>query len=149
MHLPKPYLVIGLVALISIIFTACTTQASIPTPSPIPTPAPTPKSESQNPAVIIDRTGREWDVTHARDTYGMDPRYFNYGLGLGAIRSVDNPTILEEGVTGYPDADSNIQVFGVDHNGEQRAYSVGALTRHEVFNDVYPGESNQYLAVTY
>ena len=99
--------------------------------------------------VITDRTGREWDITHAHNVYGMDPHYFNYGLGLGAINSVDDPTLLEEGDSGYPDPDSNIQVFGVNHNGEQRAYSVSALTRHEVFNDVYPGESNQYLAVTY
>ena len=108
-----------------------------------------PREGGMENLVITDRTGREWDITHARDVYGMEPHYFNYGLGLGAIRSVDVPTVLKEGDSGYPDPGSNIQVFGVNHNGEQRAYSVGALNRHEVFNDVYPGESNQYLAITY
>jgi ABC-type Fe3+-hydroxamate transport system substrate-binding protein len=144
-------IVISVVTMFVLLFTACTIQTPSPTPSPIPapTPAPGPESESENPAVIRDRTGRVWDVTPARDIYDMNPDYFNYGLGIGAIPSVDNPTILEEGAPGYPDSDSRTQVFGVEHNGEQRAYSVRALTRHEVFNDIYPGDSNQYVAVTY
>ena len=137
----KGNLVIIIAALSALLFTACTVQA--------PAPGPTPESESENTAFIKDRKGRSWDVTHARDVYDMNPDYFNYGLGIGAIPSVDNPTVLEEGDPGYPGSDSRIQVFGINHNGEQRAYSVSALTRHEVFNDVYPGASNQYLAVTY
>jgi hypothetical protein len=108
-----------------------------------------PETSGTPPGIITDRTGRDWDVTHARDVYSMNPSYFNYGLGIGAIPSVDDPTVFEEGDSGYPDPDSRIQVFGINRNGEQRAYSVSALTRHEVFNEVYPGESNQYLAVTY
>ena len=114
-----------------------------------PSSAPSPETEGENTAIIRDRTGRAWDVTHARDVYGMNPDYFNYGLGIGAIRSVDDSTVLEEGDPGYPDSDSDIPVFGVNHNDEQRAYNFVALNRHEVFNDVYPGESEQYLAVTY
>ena len=144
-------IVISVVILFALLFTACTTQAPDPKPSttPTPTPAPAPEPESGNPVFIMDQTGRLWDVTHARDIYDMNPAYFNYGLGIGAIPSVDDPTVLEERDPGYPSSDSQIQVFGVNHNGEQRAYSVSALTRHEVFNDVYPGESNQYLAVAY
>ena len=145
----KGNVVIIVVTLFVLLFTACTIQAPSPTPSPIPAPVLAPESESENTAVIRDRTGRLWDVTHARDVYGMNPDYFNYGLGIGAIPSVDNPIILKEGASGYPSSDSHIQVFGVNHNGEQRAYSVSALTRHEVFNDVYPGESNQHVSVAY
>jgi len=108
-----------------------------------------PSNVGKNRVIITDRTGREWDVTHARDVYGMNPDYFKYGLGIGAIPSVDDPTVLEQGDSGYPNSDSRIPVFGVNHNGEQRAYSVTALSRHEVFNDIFPGESNQYLAVAY
>ena len=129
----------------AVVFTACTAE----TTSPQPNPALAPKSQSKNLAIITDRTGREWDVTHARDVYSMNPDYFNYGLGVGAIPSVDKPTVLEEGNPGYPDANSRTPVFGVDHNGEQRAYSISALTQHEVFNDIYPGDANQYVAVTY
>ena len=149
----KRNIVISFVVLFALLFTACTapspTPSPIPTPTPAPAPAPAPESESENTAVIRDRTGRVWDVTYARDVYDMKPDYFNYGLGIGAIPSVDNPTVLEEGDSGYPDPDSHALVFGVNHNGEQRAYSVSALSRHEVFNDVYPGESNQYVAVAY
>jgi hypothetical protein len=141
----------GLVTMLAIIITACSGQANGPTPSPIPTPdpAPSPQLEQGTTATIKDGTGRLWDVTHARDVYDMNPDYFNYGLGIGAIPSVDAPTLLEEGAPGYPDSDSRIQVFGVNHDGEQRAYSVSALTRHEVFNDIYPGESNRYVSVAY
>ncbi|MFC1917238.1 hypothetical protein ACFLXH_01115 [Chloroflexota bacterium] len=112
-------------------------------------PVESPPNAGGKRAIITDRTGREWEVTHAQDTYGMNPNFYNYGLGVGAIASVDNPTIIAEGEPGYPGADSNIRVFGVDHNGEQRAYSLSALAGHEVFNDIYPGESEKYLAVTF
>ena len=143
--MPKPcvFLLVGFAAVVSIIFTACTSEVPGPTPTPIP------ETGNKNPAIITDHTGREWDVTYARDVYGMNPEYFNYGLGIGAIPSVDAPIALEEGAAGYPDSDSRIQVFGVNHNSEQRAYDVRALTRHEVFNDIYPGESNQYVSVAY
>ena len=141
----KKFLIMSLVLVMVLSFTTC----AAPTPTPTPAPAPIPETERENPAIITDRTGRDWDVTRARDVYGMNPDYFNYVLGIGAIPSVDNPIILKEGDSGYPSSDSHIQVFGVNHNGEQRAYSISALTQHDVFNDVYPGESNQYLAVAY
>ena len=100
-------------------------------------------------AVIVDRNQREWDVTYARDIYGMEPRFYNYGLGVGAIPSVDNPEVLSEGDPGYPPADSPLRIFGFDHNGERRAYGISDLSGHEVFNDTYPGDADQYLAVTY
>ena len=140
-------IVICVVIFPALILTACTIKA--PSTAPIPNPIPVPAPESEKPAVIKDYTGRQWDVTHARDVYGMNPDYFNYGLGIGAIPSVDNPTVVEEGHPRYPESDSRTRVFGVNHNGEQRAYSVSALSRHEVFNDVYTGESNQYVAVAY
>jgi len=48
-------------------------------------------------AIITDCIGLEWDVSHARDVYDMNPVYYNYGLGVGAIPSVDNPVVIEEG----------------------------------------------------
>ena len=131
----KLYAVMGFATVAVIMLTACTSELSV--------------TGSEDPAIVTDRTGRQWDVAHARDVYSMNPDYFNYGLGISAIPSVDNPTVLDEDDPGYPTADNRTQVFGVNHNGEQRAYSVSALTRHEVFNDVYPGESNEHVAVTY
>ena len=149
----KLYLLMAFAAAVAIVLVACTSATAEPpqdsTPGPDTAPAPAQDTQPDDRAIITDRIGVQWDVTHARDVYDMNPEFFNYGLGVGAIRSVDNPTVLKEGDPGYPSSDSHIQVFGVNHNGEQRAYSISALTRHEVFNDVYPGESNQYLAVAY
>ena len=108
-----------------------------------------PVGAPENTAIIVDQAGREWDVTYARDVYDMNPEYYNFGLGVGEIPSVDDPEILEEGDPGYPEATNLRGVVGVNHNGERRAYSVVDLTRHEVFNDKYPGESEQYVAVAY
>lgn len=155
MQCQKPLQFIGVALVLAGVLASCTSEPPSPAPSSTngptapPTAPPTADTGQEDRATITDRTGREWDVTHARDVYDMNPDYFNFGLGIGAIPSVDDPTVLEEGDAGYPDADSQIQVFGVDRNGEQRAYSVSALTRHEVFNDVYPGESDRYVAVTY
>ena len=98
---------------------------------------------------ITDLTGRKWDVTHAFKAYNMNPNYYNFGLGVGAIPSVDNPKIMDESNAQFPSSDRRLEVFGVSHNGEERAYSTYALARHEVFNDKYPGGSHQYVAVAY
>jgi len=129
-------LVLSLICLPVILYVGCSSDVGA-------------KRDGDDQVLIRDRTGREWDVTHARDVYYMNPDYFNYGLGVGAIPSVDRPAILEEGDPGYPQSNSSLRVFGVDHNGEQRAYSVSDLARHEVFNDTYPGDSDNYVSVTY
>jgi hypothetical protein len=104
-------------------------------------------------AVLVDRQGVEWDVTHARDAYGMDPELFHFGLGVGAIASFDSPVVVDSTSSGYPDqvANAQLEVYGVNYNDEQRAYPVDQLTQHEVFNEAYPGEggTTAYLAVTY
>ncbi len=101
------------------------------------------------PIIITDRTGQEWDITNAWETYGMDPEYFNFGIGIDAISSVDMPRVIDEGDPEYPDSSNQMEVFGVDHNGEQRAYAVADLSRHEVFNEIYPGDKLTHVAVTY
>ncbi len=100
-------------------------------------------------AFITDRTGRRWDITHAVRVFGMNPDHFNFGLGLNAIPSVDDPTVVSSGDIRYPGAGETFPVYGVDHNGQRRAYPVADLSRHEVFNDVYPGTENRRVAVTY
>ena len=54
-----------------------------------------PVNTPENRAIITDSDGRQWDVTHARDVYHMNPDYYNYGIGIGAIPSVDNPAIVK------------------------------------------------------
>lgn len=104
---------------------------------------------NKNTVFIVDRNGRKWDITHAKNKYNMKPNLFNFGIGLGTIPSVDHPKIVNKDNPDYPKSTSEFLVFGVHHNGEQRAYGVSNMTRHEIFNDKYPGESDQYVAVAY
>jgi hypothetical protein len=150
MNIFKGSLVLIVMALFVVLLASCASKAPGLSQSPWPAAREEiPENELASPAIIIDATGRTWDVTHARNVYGMRPIDFNFGLGIGAISSVDNPIVIEEGDRGYPKPNSRTVVFGVSHNGEHRAYSRSALVNHEVFNDIYPGESDQYVAVTY
>lgn len=95
---------------------------------------------------IVDRTGKEWDITHAVKRYGMDKDNFNYGLGPNAITPVNFPEILEPGEEGYPDDTASVRIIGLDIDGEARAYPVTPLAAHEVVNDSVGGS---LVAVTY
>jgi hypothetical protein len=118
------------------------------------TPSHEQRAESESPTdikktVITDQTGRSWDISHAFSAYKMKPKYFNFGIGVGAIPSVDVPIVIDKDDPSFPLPDEDFAIFGVDHNGQQRAYSVSALTRHEVYNDVYPGDVDRYVSVAY
>jgi hypothetical protein len=137
----------GWVVLLGWLMTSCNTGDTVATPSPSPESGP--QSQTTRGILIEDSTGRSWDVTHALNQYGMKPEHFHFGLGVGAIPSVDDPKMVSEGDPDYPARESSMRVFGVDHNGSQRAYSIARLTRHEVFNELYADDSDEYVAVTY
>jgi hypothetical protein len=107
-----------------------------------------PGNGEEEQIIITDQTGRAWDITHAFYEYGMSQEYFNFGIGVGAIPSVDNPQVVpaQSGLT--PDPDSEMPVFGVEMGGEARAYPVELLSSHEVVNDIFPGDGG-YVAVAY
>jgi hypothetical protein len=118
------------------------------------TPSHEQSAESKSPpettkTVITDKTGRNWDITHAVSAYKMKPKYFNFGIGVGAIPSVDVPIAIKKSDPSFPLPDDDFVIFGVDHNGQQRAYPVSSLTRHEVYNDIYPGDVDRYVSVAY
>ncbi len=66
-------------------------------------------------------------------------------LDFDAIRSIDAPEFLtaEEAEDIYP---PNERVIGVSINGDNRAYSVPMLSRHEIVNDTVGGVK---IAVTW
>jgi hypothetical protein len=98
---------------------------------------------------ITDQHGKTWDITYAVETYDMDPAHFNFGIGIGAIASVDDPNVLTSSDAGYPDATSSVDIFGVSYGSEHRAYSVSELTRHEVFNEYYEDAAYPHVAAAY
>jgi len=108
-----------------------------------------PDTSDKEETYLTDRTGRRWDITHAVTVYGMSPDYFNFGIGLGKIPSVDHPKIEDKTDPAFPSAEGEAAVIGVDYNGEQRAYAVEDMIRHEVFNENYPGDSGGNVSVAY
>ena len=95
---------------------------------------------------ITDRTGKQWDVTHAVKNYGFDPYRFQYGLGPYAITPIINPKMIAPGEAGYPPENFTGLVLGVEIDGDARAYPIQTLSRHEVIDDRVGG---QFVAVTY
>ena len=101
--------------------------ATGPPPSTTPV-SPTPASEPTSPAAAVPR---DLDIVTLLD--------------FDAIKAIDNPEFLspeEVGDTYRP----NEKVIGVSIDGDNRAYSVPMLSRHEIVNDTVGGVK---IAVTW
>ncbi len=95
---------------------------------------------------ITDRTGKEWDVTHAVANYGFDTKNFQYGLGPFAITPINHPEMLSQGEPSYPAENSGEAIIGLNIEGDARAYPIRILSQHEVVNDRVGGKD---VAVVY
>lgn len=98
------------------------------------------------PVILIDQTGKEWDITTAVWKYGFEVERFDFGLGPRAIRPLINPEMLSPGDIGYPGDDEPSLVIGVSINGDVRAYGKLQLNLNEVADDYIGGAP---LAVAY
>ena len=96
--------------------------------------------------LIVDRTGKEWDVTHAVQKYGFVAENFQFGLGPFAIRPILKPEMLSPGDAGYPDPRETFLVLGTVINNEARAYPIPVMTWHEIADESF-GET--HVAVAY
>ena len=95
---------------------------------------------------LVDRRGKRWNITHAVAEYGFDPDRFQYGLGMGAIAPVFDPVFLSPGDEGYPPSDRSFGVVGASFDGDDRAYSIADIRRHEVVNERF---GDAHVAVAY
>jgi hypothetical protein len=95
---------------------------------------------------IRDRTGKEWNVTHAVNNYGFVPENFQFGLGPFAIPPILNPQMVEKGENGYPSDNSESLIIGFTLNGDTRAYPLNVLNSHEVADERF---DSTYVAVAY
>ncbi|MCH8126338.1 DUF3179 domain-containing protein [candidate division KSB1 bacterium] len=96
--------------------------------------------------LIVDNTGKKWDVTHAKEKYGMEPAEFQFGLGPFAIKPILNPKMLSPGDTGYPFDNETFLVLATEINNDPRAYSIGVLSIHEIANEIF---ADAHVAVAY
>jgi hypothetical protein len=87
--------------------------------------------------LIIDNTGKEWNITHAIENYGMKAERFQFGLGPNAIRPILNPKFIGPNDPGFPSASDNRLVIGFNLDGDIRAYPIDVLTRHEIADDSF------------
>ncbi len=100
---------------------------------------------------ITDQTGKQWDITHAVNEYGMQPENWQYGLGPNWFAPLILPKMICPGEPGYPgdnffrNLNSDL-VIGAEFEGDARAYPLTILFNHEVANEKF-GET--HVAVAY
>ncbi len=87
--------------------------------------------------LIVDRTGEEWDITHAVKEYGFEPSKFQFGGGANSIPPILNPQFLLPEDQGYPPVDHPALVIGYEANNDARAYALSAMRKFEVANDMF------------
>lgn len=105
-----------------------------------------PPPEPGEPVILVDMTGKEWNITTAVWKYGFEVDRFEFGLGPMAIKPILNPEMLSPGDDLYPEDTKTFDVIGTSINADSRAYGVLAIARHEVVDDRVGGAP---LAVTY
>jgi hypothetical protein len=91
------------------------------------------------PVVIVDQTGKEWDVSTAVHEYGFDVSGFEFGLGPYAIPPLIEPPLLSPGDRDYPPDDETFLALGASINGDARAYGKLDIVRHEVVDEFIGG----------
>jgi hypothetical protein len=102
--------------------------------------------ENEEKIIIIDQKLNEWDITAAVEKYEMDPSRFVAGLGPGFIPPIIKPAFIGPENPDYPDDTEDFIILGVNLRGIKRAYSLVAMSRHEVVDDVF---LDQHVAVAY
>jgi hypothetical protein len=90
--------------------------------------------------VIIDQSGKHWDVTQAVVRYGFAADGFKFGLGPFTVTPIILPPVAAPGDSGYPAGADAFGVIGVSRTGEARAYRLDDLLDVEVVDDVIGGE---------
>ncbi len=102
--------------------------------------------ERDGKVFIIDVTGKSWEVTHAKEMYGMEPHLFQYGLGPYAIRPILDPEMLSKGERGYPADNEIFLVLGTEIDNDARAYPLEVMSYIEIVDEKF---GNTHVAVAY
>jgi hypothetical protein len=95
---------------------------------------------------IVDKSGKRWDVTYAKNEFGFEPDEFEIGSGPFSLRPILNPQMLSAEEEGYPADDATFLMLGTRLNDLARAYSIGVMSTHEVVNEVF---GDTHVAVAY
>ena len=90
--------------------------------------------------VIIDQSGKHWDITQAVVRYGFQPDGFKYGLGPFVVTPIIMPPSIAVGDSGYPADTDSFAMIGIARAGEARAYDLSDLLDVELIDDIVGGE---------
>jgi hypothetical protein len=105
-----------------------------------------PPPDPGDPVLLVDLTGKTWDISTAVWKYGFEVERFEFGLGPMAIKPILNPQMLSPGDELYPEDNKTFDVIGTSIGADSRAYGLMVIVRHEVIDD-HVGDAP--LAVTY
>ncbi len=103
-------------------------------------------THEEEPIFIVDRKGKEWDITHAVNVYGFLAQNFQFGVGIGAIPPILTPEFCQSGDPDFPAPDQTFLVLGFALHGECRAYPLSIMRRFEVADDVF---GSSFVTVAY
>ena len=115
-------------------------------------PRPVEVEERGEKIYITDQTGKQWEISHAVNKYGMQPENWQYGLGPNWFAPLILPKMRCPGDPGYPTGDdffrnfSTDLVVGAEIKGDARAYPLAVLYNHEIADENFGGI---YVAVAY
>jgi len=82
--------------------------------------------------LLVDHTGKEWDITSAVHKYGFEVKFFEFGAGPFAIPPLIGGFLLRPRTPGYPAAGETFHVIGMSTDVDERAYSIDELAEYEV-----------------
>jgi hypothetical protein len=90
--------------------------------------------------LIIDQSGKSWDITQAVVRYGFDPKGFKFGLGPFTVTPLMAPPVVAPGDSGYPLDGDAFGVVALSLHNEARAYRLDDLLDVEVVDDIVGGD---------
>ena len=131
-------------SLLSIVLSC--SNATEPEINPAPPAARENNGAGDTTITIMDRTGKEWDVTHAEKRYGLKADQFQFGIGQNAIPPILQPQFVDSSDAAFPSTSSTFLVIGANFNGDKRAYPISVLNRHEIVDEKF---GDQHVAVGY
>ncbi len=101
------------------------------------TESPPPIKTTNNKIIIVDQTGKEWDVTSAVKRFGFEASGFEFGEGPFAILPINSPKLLCPSDTQYPSNNQSFLVIGATSDVGPRAYPIFVMKINEIVNEFF------------
>ncbi len=101
------------------------------------TAAAPPIKTTNDKILIIDQTGKEWDITAAVKRFGFEAAGFEFGEGPFAIQPINSPKLLCPTDAQYPSNNQSFLVIGATSDAGPRAYPIFVMKINEIVNEFF------------